>query len=87
MVNLGYGCYTILSVAQQLYIASGKGFIILACPQVSTLVFTKSNFASYTLNTKWIHGLLPSFVVCHSAASVTRGSEMMELVHLVQLYK
>ena len=29
MVNLGYGCYTILSVAQQLYISSGKGFIML----------------------------------------------------------
>ena len=30
MVNIGYGCYTILSVAQQLYIASGEGFIMLA---------------------------------------------------------
>ena len=86
MVNLGYSCYTILSVAQQLYIASGKK-IYHACPQVSTLVLTKSNFASYILNTKWIHGLLPSFVVCHSAASVTMGSQMKELVHLVQLYK
>ena len=87
MVNLGYSCYTILSVAQQLYIVSGKRFIILACPQVSTLVLTKSNFASYTLNTKWIHRLLPSFVVCHSAVLVTRGSQMKELVHLVRLYE
>ena len=57
MVSLGYGCYTILSDALQLYIASGKRFIILARPQVSTLVLTKSIFASYTLNTKWIHRL------------------------------
>ena len=46
-----------------------------------------ANLASYALNTKWIHGLLPSSVICHSAASVTRGSQMKELVHLVQLYK
>ena len=34
-IVLGYGCYTILFVAQQLYIASGKAFIIVACPEVS----------------------------------------------------
>ena len=41
MVAIPY--YTILSVAQQVYIASGKGFIILA---LKFLVLTKSHFAS-----------------------------------------
>ena len=88
MVSLGYGCYTILSDALQLYIASGKRFIILARPQVSTLVLTKSIFASYMHSKHKVDSqTLPSFVVCHSAASVTRRSQMKELVHLVQLYK
>ena len=84
MVNLGYGCYIILYVAQQLYIASGKGFIMLAFQFL--LGIDQIKFCQ--LNSKHkVDSRIPSFVVCHSAASVTRGSQIRELVHLVQLYK
>ena len=83
MVNLGYSCYTILSVAQQLYIASGKRFIMLALKfLVSTLVLTFCK-----LHSKHKVDSQTPFVVCYSAASVTRRSQIRELVHLVQLYE